>query len=69
MVFEERQVLGSFYGSGQPRQDIPRLAAMYLQGKLKLDELLTRRYPLDQINEAYAALDRGEVARSVVVFD
>jgi S-(hydroxymethyl)glutathione dehydrogenase / alcohol dehydrogenase len=69
MVFEERQVLGSFYGSGQPREDIPRLAAMYRQGKLKLDELLTRRYPLEQINEAYAALDRGEVARSVVVFD
>jgi S-(hydroxymethyl)glutathione dehydrogenase/alcohol dehydrogenase len=69
LVFEERQVLGSFYGSGNPRDDIPALARMYRQGKLKLDELLTRRYPLDRINEAYAALDRGEVARSVVVFD
>lgn len=69
MVFEERQVVGSFYGSGRPREDIPALAEMYLQGKLKLDELLTRRYQLDQINEAFAALDRGEVARSVVVFD
>ena len=68
IVFEERQVLGSFYGSGQPREDIPRLAAMYRQGRLKLDELLTHRYPLEQINEAYAALDRGEVARSVIVF-
>lgn len=69
IVFEERQVLGSFYGSGRPREDIPALARMYREGKLKLDELLTRRYPLDQINEAYAALDRGEVARSVIVFD
>ena len=69
LVFEERQVLGSFYGSGDPREDIPALARMYRQGRLKLDELLTRRYPLDRINEAYAALDRGEVARSVVVFD
>lgn len=69
MVFEERQVLGSFYGSGRPREDIPALARMYLDGGLKLDELLTRRYPLGRINEAYAALDRGEVARSVVVFD
>lgn len=69
MVFEERQVVGSFYGSGRPREDIPALAEMYLQGKLKLDELLTRRYRLDEINEAFAALDRGEVARSVVVFD
>lgn len=69
LVFEERQVLGSFYGSGRPRDDIPALARMYRQGRLKLDELLTRRYPLGQINEAYTALDRGEVARSVVVFD
>jgi S-(hydroxymethyl)glutathione dehydrogenase/alcohol dehydrogenase len=69
LVFEERRVLGSFYGSGNPREDIPALARMYLHGRLKLDELLTRRYPLDRINDAYAALDRGEVARSVVVFD
>jgi S-(hydroxymethyl)glutathione dehydrogenase/alcohol dehydrogenase len=69
LVFEERQVLGSFYGSGRPREDIPALARMYGEGKLKLDELLTRRYPLEQVNEAYAALERGEVARSVVVFD
>jgi NDMA-dependent alcohol dehydrogenase len=69
MVFEERQVLGSFYGSGRPREDIPALARMYQQGRLKLDELLTRTYPLEQINEAYAALERGDVARSVVVFD
>jgi Zn-dependent alcohol dehydrogenase len=69
LVFEERRVLGSFYGSGRPREDIPVLVEQYLSGKLKLDELVTRRYPLEQINEAYAALDRGEVARSVVVFD
>jgi S-(hydroxymethyl)glutathione dehydrogenase/alcohol dehydrogenase len=69
MVFEERQILGSFYGSGNPREDIPALAQLYRRGKLNLDELLSRRYPLEQINEAYAALDRGEVARSVVVFD
>ena len=68
MVFEERTVMGSFYGSGQPRQDIPALADLYRAGKLKLDELLSRRYPLERINEAYAALDRGEVARSVIVF-
>lgn len=68
-VVEERQILGSFYGSGNPREDIPALADLYQQGRLKLDELLTRRYPIEQINEAYAALERGEVARSVVVFE
>jgi NDMA-dependent alcohol dehydrogenase len=69
LVFEERTVLGSFYGSGRPREDIPVLADLYLKGNLKLDELVTRRYPLEQINEAYEALARGEVARSVIVFE
>jgi NDMA-dependent alcohol dehydrogenase len=69
LVFEERRILGSFYGSGRPREDIPGLVEQYRTGRLKLDELVTRRYPLEQINEAYVALDRGEVARSVVVFD
>jgi len=48
--------------------DIPTLIDLYRAGKLKVDELLTRTYPLDQINEAYAALERGEVARTVVTF-
>jgi S-(hydroxymethyl)glutathione dehydrogenase/alcohol dehydrogenase len=68
VVYEERTVIGSLYGSGTPRDDIPKLAALYRAGKLKLDELLTRTYPLAQINEAYEALARGEVLRSVVTF-
>ena len=59
---------GSIYGAGAPRVDIPRLIELYRAGKLKLDELLTRTYPLERINEAYDALERGEVARSVVTF-
>ncbi len=59
---------GSIYGAGAPRVEIPKLIALYRAGRLKLDELLTRRYPFAQINEAYAALERGEVARSVVTF-
>lgn len=68
MVFEERTVTGCIYGSARPRHDIPKLIDLYRAGKVKLDELLTRRYPFAQINEAYAALQRGEVARSVVTF-
>ena len=68
LVFEERVLTGSIYGSGAPRVEIPRLIGLYRAGKLKLDELLTRRYPFAEINEAYAALERGEVARSVVTF-
>ncbi len=68
LVFEERVLTGSVYGSSRPRIDIPRLIDLYRMGKLKLDELLTRTYPFEQINEAYDALERGEVARSVVTF-
>lgn len=68
LVFEERVLTGSLYGSSRPRLDIPRLVELYRGGRLKLDELLTRTYPFAEINEAYAALERGEVARSVVTF-
>ena len=68
LVFEERVLTGSVYGSSRPRIEIPQLIGLYRAGKLKLDELLTRKYPFDQINQAYEALERGEVARSVVTF-
>jgi len=62
----EKGVKGSFYGSTRFRVDMPRLCDFYLRGKIKLDELVSRHYPLDQINEAYDAMKRGEVARSVL---
>jgi S-(hydroxymethyl)glutathione dehydrogenase/alcohol dehydrogenase len=68
LVFQERTVMGSIYGSSRPRIDIPTLIDLYMAGKLKLDPLLTRTYPLEQINEAYDALERGETARSVLTF-
>ena len=68
LVFEEKILTGSLYGSARPRIDIPKLIALYEAGRLKLDELLSRRYPFARINEAFEALDRGEVARSIVTF-
>jgi S-(hydroxymethyl)glutathione dehydrogenase / alcohol dehydrogenase len=68
LVYEERVLTGSVYGSSRPRLDIPKLIDLYRSGRLLLDELLTRTYPFAEINEAYAALERGEVARSVVTF-
>jgi S-(hydroxymethyl)glutathione dehydrogenase / alcohol dehydrogenase len=67
LVYSEKTLMGSLYGSGRPRIDILTLIEMHRQGKLLLDELLTRTYPLEEINEAYAALERGEVARSLVL--
>jgi Zn-dependent alcohol dehydrogenase len=48
--------------------DIPKLVALYEQGRLKLDELISQRYPLEQINQAIAEVNRGEVLRNVVIF-
>ena len=64
----ERVIRGSFYGSVLPQRDFPMFLDLYSSGKLKLDELVTRRYRLDEINEAYQDMLTGEVARGVIVF-
>ncbi len=65
----EKRITRSSYGGARPHRDFPALARAYLEGHLKLDELITQRIPLERINEGYGALERGEVLRSVVVFD
>ena len=65
----EKQIVGSLFGSGNIRRDIPRLLEMYTQGQLNLDDLVTRTYTLDQINEGYDAMRNGENIRGVIVFD
>lgn len=65
-VLQEKRLVGSLYGSGQPLRDIPRLVEMYEEGRLKLDELATRTYSLHQVNDALAALASGEGARGVI---
>jgi S-(hydroxymethyl)glutathione dehydrogenase/alcohol dehydrogenase len=64
----EKSLVGSLYGSANMARDVPRLIALYRAGKLKLDELITRRYRIAQVNEAFDALDKGEVARGVIAF-
>lgn len=68
MVLQEKALLGTIYGSTRPHHDMPRLVDLYLAGKLKLDELISRRYRLDEINEGFRAMLAGEVARGVVAF-
>ena len=65
---KEKTIRGSIYGSVNPRRDFSRLMDLYAVGKLKLDELVRRRYRLDQINEAYDDMFKGELARGVIVF-
>ena len=64
----EKVIRGSFYGSVSPRRDFPMFLELYKSGKLMLDELVTRRYRLDEINEAYQNMLTGDVARGVIVF-
>ena len=65
----EKRIQGSNMGSNRFRVDMPRLIDLYLDGRLKLDELVSARITLDQINEGFATMKAGEVARSVVMFD
>lgn len=64
----EKVLRGCMYGSTRPRIDMPRIVDLYMSGKLKLDELVSRRIPLEGINEAFEAMKNGEVARTVIVF-
>ncbi len=61
----DRAVQGCRYGSARPQRDFPMLAELYLGGRLKIDELITRHYQLDDINQAMEDLERGELARGV----
>ena len=68
LVINGYRVLGSMMGSTRLNVDVPRLVDLYLHGRLKLDELITARYPLERINEAIEAMERGEALRNVIVF-
>jgi len=68
LTFTEKTLTGSYFGSARPRQDFPRLLALYRAGRLKLDELITERYPIDDAPRAFADLAAGKNARGVIVF-
>ena len=67
-LFYDRTVMGTFYGSARPREDFPWILDMYMDGRLKLDELLTATRPLDELNEAFADMVAGKQARTVLGF-
>ena len=65
----EKKIQGSMMGSNRFRVDMPRFVDFYLQGKLHLDDMISNRITLSDINEGMAALQTGEIARSVIMFD
>ena len=65
----EKQLIGSLFGSGNPRKDIPKLLELYTQGLLDLDGLVTKTYPIEGINEGYADMNAGKNIRGVLVYE
>ena len=65
---DSQRILRRKMGSTRLRVDVPKLVDLYEQGRLKLDELITERYRLEEINEAIAAVNRGEALRNVITF-
>jgi S-(hydroxymethyl)glutathione dehydrogenase/alcohol dehydrogenase len=68
LPFEEKTLTGSYFGSCVPRIDFPRMLALYMGGRLKLDELITRRYSIAEAPQAFADLESGRNARGLIVF-
>jgi Zn-dependent alcohol dehydrogenase len=69
MIPTEKNIIGSFMGATNLKVDISNLISLYQSGKLKLDELITGRFPLDKINEAMALTEKGEGLRNVIMFE
>jgi Zn-dependent alcohol dehydrogenase len=67
-ILMNKTLCGTVFGSCNPKSDIPLLAALYVSGQLLLDQMITKRYRLDEINEAYADKGAGELIRGVIDF-
>ncbi len=68
LVREEKVLKGSYYGSARCHVDMPKMVDFYLSGQLNLDEMITRRYTLNEVNEAYDDLIQGGLGRGVIAF-
>ncbi len=69
LAMMNKQVRGTIFGSESPRDSIPEMLAMYREGRLKLDELVTNTYTLDEVNQGYQDMRDGKNIRGVIVFD
>ncbi|HET7340166.1 MAG TPA: Zn-dependent alcohol dehydrogenase [Methylomirabilota bacterium] len=68
LFLQQRTLTGTSFGGGHQRTDVPMLIDLYMDGRYKLDELITRRLPLGELNHAFDLLQQGEVKRSVIVY-
>jgi len=69
IMMGEREIVRTSYGMCHPRVDFPRLANLYMDGRPYLDEMISARIPLAKINDGFDELEKGNVARALVVFE
>jgi S-(hydroxymethyl)glutathione dehydrogenase/alcohol dehydrogenase len=69
LTLQEKKVTGSFMGSNRFRFDMPKYIDFYLDGRLHLDEMISSRLPLSEVNEAFDRMRKGEAARQVIVYE
>jgi S-(hydroxymethyl)glutathione dehydrogenase / alcohol dehydrogenase len=69
LTLQEKKLVGSYMGSNRFRFDMPKYVDFYLDGRLRLDEMISSRIGLDDVNEAFDRMRKGEAARQVIVFD
>jgi S-(hydroxymethyl)mycothiol dehydrogenase len=68
LALNSQRILTTYFGATNLGVDVPRYVDLYRQGRLRLDELITKRYPPEEINEAIAAVERGEALRNVIMW-
>ena len=66
LIGYQRRIQGAIFGACSPLYDVPRLLSLYQSGQLKLDELITRKYTLEQVNEGYQDMLDGKNVRGVI---
>jgi S-(hydroxymethyl)glutathione dehydrogenase / alcohol dehydrogenase len=69
MLLQQRVLTGSSFGGGHQRTDVPMLLDLFMDGKYQLKEMVSRRLPLSELNHAFELMQRGEVKRSVIVYE
>jgi NDMA-dependent alcohol dehydrogenase len=69
LTLQRKELVGCIFGNANPRRDIPRLLRLYKEGKLKLDELVTREYALEEVNQGYQDMRDGKNIRGVINYD
>jgi NDMA-dependent alcohol dehydrogenase len=68
LAMQQKQLVGTIFGSANPRFDVPRLLSLYQSGQLKLDELITNTYELSDINQGYQDMRDGKNIRGVIIY-